>query len=241
MNDKPRVLILIPAFNEEAIIGKTVTEIRNSIAKSDFASFDLVVIDDASSDRTANLAAEAGARVVTLPMNLGIGGAVQAGYMYAEKGDYDIAVHMDGDGQHDPAEIKNLVFPVLQGECDYNIGCRFHDTCKYQASLFRRMGMIFASFITLMATGVDIPDPTSGFSAVNRACIQIFCREWHLHFAAVPSYIEAHRKGLKIKIMPAHFRKRSTGYSSITLCEAVFSPFRIMITALGSVIRKSGV
>ncbi|MDD5226378.1 MAG: glycosyltransferase family 2 protein, partial [Candidatus Omnitrophica bacterium] len=158
----PKILIIIPAFNEAGSIGKLIKEIRASVPYADLA-----IINDGSGDDTETEALKAGAFVANLPHNLGIGGAVQTGYQIASEEDYDVAVQIDGDGQHDPAYTLQLIQPILDGTLDLCIGSRFLDRTSeaYRSTWARRSGIRFFCHLLGFLTGLRLTDPTSGFRA----------------------------------------------------------------------------
>ena len=207
----PRILAIIPAYNESGNIGRTVREI---LAQP--LGVVPLVIDDGSRDDTVGEAFWAGAKVVSLPFNLGIGGAVQTGYRYALEHDFDIAIQIDGDGQHDPAFLSALIRPVVEGEADMAIGSRFSgDKAGFQSSFARRIGISFFRGLIRFLTGFDPTDPTSGFRACNRRLIAIFSGYYPSDFPEPEAIVVARRLGAKICDVPVIMRAREAGKSSI--------------------------
>src|SRR5947209_9856400 len=156
-------IAIVPSLNEEASVGRVIDEIR-----AFDRGFDIVVVDDGSTDRTAGIAADRGANVLRLPFNLGIGGAMQTGYRFAFEHGYDLAVQVDGDGQHDPAQLPKILQPVLDGGADLVVGSRFasRDAEAYRSSAVRRIGIrVFAGVVSAVV-GQRVTDTTSGFRAV---------------------------------------------------------------------------
>src|SRR5687768_12707174 len=165
-----KVVAVVPAFNEAGAIGRVVDEIY-----AFDPSFDVVVVDDGSTDDTAAVAEASGASVVRLPFNVGIGGAVQAGFRYALAEGYEIAVRLDGDGQHDASELSKLLAPLERGEADLVIGSRFVESGgSYRPPFARRLGIrVFARLVSLLC-GQRVTDTTSGFLALDRVGIELF-------------------------------------------------------------------
>jgi len=206
-----KILAIIPAYNEAQNIAKVVGEVRASGA-------DVVplVVDDGSKDRTADNARAAGALVVTLPFNLGIGGAVQTGYRWAEEHGFDIAVQIDGDGQHDPAYLPRLLQPVIEGQTDFAVGSRFLDGAEgFRSSSVRRVGIRFFVGLIRFLTGLRCSDPTSGFRAVNRRLIRLFGAHYPQDFPEPEAIVIARRMGARIVDVPVVMRPRQAGRSTI--------------------------
>ena len=170
-----RGLVIIPAFNEEGAIVNTVENIKQNAP-----SFDYIVINDCSTDSTPQLLDENHINHVDLPINLGIGGAVQTGYIYADKYGYDCAVQMDGDGQHDAAFLENMLRHLEEDQADMIIGSRFLEKEGFQSSALRRMGIRFYTRLIHMLTGSTVTDPTSGMRLANKKIIQKFIRHFEL-------------------------------------------------------------
>jgi glycosyltransferase involved in cell wall biosynthesis len=160
-----------PAYNEERIISRLLDELRRLDPE-----LEVVVVSDGSTDRTADLAAAAGAHVVRLPFNVGIGGAVQTGFRYAWEGGYQLAVRLDGDGQHDPAQLPAVIAPVAAGEADIAIGSRFIGEGGYRSSAARRVGIRVLAWAVSSITHQRLTDTTSGFQALNRRAIALYAR-----------------------------------------------------------------
>jgi glycosyltransferase involved in cell wall biosynthesis len=228
-----RALAIVPAFNEEGSIGTVLEEIR--AADPDLH---VVVINDASSDGTAAVAARAGVSVVHLPFNVGIGGAMQTGYQYARDHGFDVAVQIDSDGQHDPREVEPLLEPLARGEADMVIGTRFAGVGAYRATPGRRMGMKIFSGVARMLVHLKITDPTSGFRAVNRLGIELFAREYPQDFPEVESNVLAARYGLRIVEVPVRMRERAAGRSSVTTIRGTYFVIRILLALFVSLFRR---
>lgn len=168
-----KILVIIPAYNEEKNIEHFVNELINKCPRADY-----LIVNDHSADQTGNIIRNDHFQYVTLPLNLGIGGAVQTGYRYARDNGYDIAVQMDGDGQHDPEYLMNLIQPIMDGTADYCIGSRFINKEGFQSTPMRRVGIRYLSGLFHFLTGCKVYDVTSGFRAVNRFFIEVFAEEY---------------------------------------------------------------
>ena len=221
-----KILIIIPAYNEELSIGKVITEIKTKNKE-----VDILVVNDGSTDNTFNEACKYGVMVIDLPCNLGIGGAMQTGYMYAYKNDYDIAVQVDGDGQHDPSDIEEIIKPVMNNEVDMIIGSRFINKTGYKSTIFRRSGMIYFTNLIKILTGKRIEDTTSGFRAVNRKIIELFAKDYPLEYPEVEVIVKLSKMGYKIKEIPVFMHKRNFGKSSITPIKSIYYMIRVTIGA----------
>ncbi len=219
---KTRVLVIVPAFNESGAIGNTVRQVLASLASLAPVEAHVLVVDDGSCDDTALRAAGAGAMVVRLPFNLGIGGAVQTGYRYARAHGYDIAIQVDGDGQHDPAYVGRLCLPLLEGRADMAIGSRFLAGKEgFRSSMLRRMGIRFFGFLIRLLTGFTITDPTSGFRACNRRLIEVFADHYPCDYPEPEAVVVARRLGHVLVEVPVIMRARSSGTSSISALRSV--------------------
>lgn len=219
---RTRVLIIVPAFNESGAIDNTVRQVFAARAVFVFMEIDVLVIDDGSSDDTALRAASAGAMVVRLPFNLGIGGAVQTGYRYASAHGYDMAVQIDGDGQHDPAFLGQLCRPLTEGGADMVIGSRFLSGKEgFRSSTLRRLGIRFFGVLIRLLTGFLVTDPTSGYRACNRRLIDVFAHYYPGDYPEPEAIVVARRLGYIPIEVPVVMRARSTGTSSISALRCV--------------------
>lgn len=204
-----RICVVVPAYNEARAVGEVVTGLRRHLPRAR-----VVVIDDGSADDTAAAATEAGAAVVRLPVNLGIGGAVQAGYRYALRHGFTMAMQVDGDGQHEPSEAVRLVDAVLAG-ADLALGSRWLGRGDYVAPRSRRAGMHVLSAIVRMRTGRLFTDTTSGFRALGPAALRLFADSYPPDFPEVESLVLAARQGLEVVEVPVEMHEREHGRSSI--------------------------
>ncbi len=227
--NSPKILIIIPAFNEEANIRKTLREISAVPLK-----LDVIVIDDGSKDLTAREAKEAGANVISLPFNLGIGGAVQTGFQFAHERGYDIAVQVDGDGQHDPAYLKVILDPVIRDEADMTIGSRFMPAAEKgdQSSFARRIGINFFVSLIGLLTGKHVYDPTSGFRAYNKKMIKLFARHYPSDFPEPEAIVVAQRFNARIQEFPVIMRKRQGGASSIKYFKSLYYMMKVTLAII---------
>ncbi len=236
MPDSQDVLIIVPAFNESRSIQKLVLEIRAA-----HPSYRVLVINDGSADHTAAEAQKAGAKVVNLPYNLGIGGAIQSGFKVAHSENYDVAIQLDGDGQHDPKYLPNILEPVTAGKLDLCIGSRFlADRDGFQSTAARRMGIRFFSYLLRLLTGVSISDPTSGFRAYGRKAIRLFAEQYPVDFPEPEAVMIAKRHGLEIGEVPVKMRKRFGGISSIRYFKTVYYMLKVTLAILIDLFKKRG-
>lgn len=220
-----RILIIIPAYNEGQVIAGVVEEIhRQSMA------LDVLVVNDGSRDNTAQMAESAGAIVITLPTNLGIGGAVQTGYRYAEQYGYDIAVQLDGDGQHNPQDLINVISPVLNGSVDMAVGSRYVAKTAYKSSTMRRIGMIVLSGTVRLILGYPVKDTTSGYRAVNRRIIELFSHHYPTDYPEPESLVFLHRNGYRIREVSVDMREREAGRSSITPFKSMYYMIKVLLS-----------
>lgn len=214
-----RILILIPAFNEAVTIAEVVT----ASLKTDY---DVLVVDDGSSDTTSTLAFSAGAQVVRHPCNFGVVAALQTGYTYALEHNYDIVIQLDGDGQHDPTDIETLLAPILHDRADFVIGSRFLGVGEYEMPLARRVGRNLLRRM-LHLFGIHITDPTSGLRAVRREVAQLFVSpEFPEDYPDADAILLATRAGFRIAEVGVTMRQSPTGK---TFHIGIFHPFKYML------------
>ena len=230
-------LAIVPALNEEDSVANVVAEIRAADP-----TFDIVVVDDGSSDATAAVAEAAGARVLRLPFNLGIGGAVQTGYRYAYENGYSIAVQIDGDGQHDPRELEGLLAPLIAKEADVVIGSRFAGAGSYRAQLSRRPGIRLFAWIVSAVVRKRITDSSSSFRAVNRRALALFSADYpHGFLETVEATVLAARSGLRIVEVPAVVRERATGASTLTFARSLWYAAKVVVAVFVTLFRRPAV
>jgi glycosyltransferase involved in cell wall biosynthesis len=230
-----RRVAIVPALNEEETVPRVIDELR-----AFDPGLDVVVVDDGSVDRTAAVAAAKGARVLRLPFNLGIGGAVQTGFRFAFEHGYDLAVRVDGDGQHDPAQLVAVVAPVLRGEADIAVGSRFAgaDREGYLSSRSRRIGIrILASVVSRMV-GQRVTDTTSGFQALNRRGIALFARDYPHDYPEVEATVMVFRHRLRLVEVPVAMRERGGGRSSITAVRSIYYMVKVLLALFVGLFRR---
>jgi glycosyltransferase involved in cell wall biosynthesis len=219
-----RLLAIVPAYNEEAAVADVIREIRRAEAE-----IDVLVIDDGSSDATAEVAHAAGARVARLPFNLGIGGAVQTGFRVAWDEGYDVAIQIDGDGQHPPEELPRLLGPLEEGRADYVIGSRFAEPSDYRAPRTRRSGILLLSWLVSRIVGRRMTDTTSGFRAAGRRAIELFAAHYPHDYPEVEATVIAARSGLRVIEVPVQMRARAAGRSSISPLQSVYYMVKVLL------------
>ncbi|MEO3771162.1 glycosyltransferase family 2 protein [Micromonospora sp. B9E7] len=228
-----RVLIIIPALNESGSIADVVHEVRGELP-----GVDVLVVDDGSTDRTAAVAAAAGARVAKLPYNLGVGGAMRCGYRYARDHDYDVAIQVDADGQHDPRYVPKLV--DLLDETDLVIGARFAGEGDYTVRGPRRWAMIMLSGVLSRVAHTKLTDTTSGFRAANRRVIDMFATWYPVEYLGdtVETLVHTARRGYKIRQVPVAMRKRMAGTPSQSPAKAMIYLGRAFAVLTLALIRR---
>lgn len=222
-----KCLIIIPAYNEAENIEKIV----NNLIKN-YSRYDYVIINDGSTDNTEKICMTNGYQVLNLPINMGIGGAVQTGYRYAWDNDYDMAVQIDGDGQHDVAYLEDMIRLIEDEEADVVIGSRFVEREGFQSSQIRRVGIRFLSGLAKLLTGVRVKDITSGYRVVNRRFIKIFAEDYPFDYPEPEAVVIAAVYGGKIREYPVVMRERENGQSSITLKKSVYYMIKVTLAML---------
>lgn len=205
-----KVLLIIPAYNEEESIENTILDIKNNTNDVDF-----IVINDCSTDNTVQVLQSLGVDYLDLPANLGIGGCVQTGYLYALENHYDIAIQFDGDGQHDAKYISDLIEPIANNEADIVIGSRFIDKEGFQSSAMRRFGIKFLSGFIKLLSRENVKDITSGFRATNKEMIALYAENYAQDYPEPEAILCAGLNGARIKEVPVTMRERQFGNSSI--------------------------
>ena len=226
-------LAILPALNEEGSIGRVVADVR-----AVDPGFEILVIDDGSTDDTAGEAERAGARVVRLPYNLGIGAAVQTGYQYALSHGFEIAVQIDGDGQHDPRDLNRLLEPLLRGEVDMVVGSRFCGDREYRPPFARRIGIRLLSLVVSAIVRRRVTDPTSGFRAVNRRGIILFADNYPHDYPEAEANVLVARHRLRLVEIPVTMRMRETGRSSITALRSLYYMIKVSLALFVSLFRR---
>lgn len=228
-------IVIIPAYNEEKTIGKVVKEIKENISEAA-----IVVINDGSSDNTASVSSKAGAKVINLPFNMGYGAALQTGFKYALENNYNYAVQIDGDGQHDPQYIIDLLKVVQQGKADLAIGSRFLENVGYKAPLIRRLGMIFFGSIASLIIKQKVTDPTSGFQALNQKVIKFYASDYYpVDFPDADVIIMLHRIGLKIKEAPVKMHPSKDSKKSMhSGLKPIYYIFKMLLSIMVTLLRK---
>jgi len=229
-----KILVIVPAFNECGNIGRTVAEIRRWAP-----DVDILVIDDGSRDDTVQEAQQAGGMVVSLPFNLGIGAAVQTGFQYAQRHQYDIAVQVDGDGQHDASFLEKIIEPIRRDEVDMVVGSRFLEKSGgFQSSFSRRVGINFFVHLINVLTGVKVNDPTSGFRAYNKKMIALFSEYYPHDFPEPEAIVVAQQIGARIVEISVVMRAREAGNSSIRYFKTLYYMVKVTLAILLHMIRQ---
>src|SRR5690349_13973292 len=213
MTDTRSYLAVVPAYNEEDTIARVIRSIYDAAP-----DFDVLVVDDGSTDSTGDRAEETGAHVLRHPFNLGIGGAVQSGFVYARENGYKRMVQVDGDGQHDPAEIRRLMEAMDEDRSlDMICGSRFlTDDREYVAPISRRTGIHIFAFLLSRIVGQRVTDPTSGFRIYNRRAISLFARDYPHDYPEVEAVLMLHHHRLRVQEVPVRMYRRGGGLSSIS-------------------------
>ena len=226
-------LIIIPAYNESENIVRTIEDLQKKAP-----DFDYVIINDCSTDDTGRICKERGFNVINLPVNLGIGGAVQTGYLYAKKNHYDYAVQFDGDGQHDAAFLQEMRDYMYAHDLDMLIGSRFIEKEGFQSSGLRRFGIRYFSGLIRLLTGKRITDPTSGMRMVNESIIKIYADCYPKDYPEPESVVAVLQAGKKVEEYPVVMRERKEGVSSISPLKSVYYMIKVTLAILVERIRR---
>jgi glycosyltransferase involved in cell wall biosynthesis len=228
-----RRVAVVPAFNEAGSVAAVLEELRDVDP-----GMEVVVVDDGSTDGTRAAAVAAGAHVVRLPFNLGIGGAVQTGFQYALQHGFELAVRLDGDGQHDPREIARLVEPVLAGEADIAVGSRFAAGRKEHPSRARLFGIRLLARIVSLLVRQRVTDTTSGFQALNRRALALFAADYPHDYPEVEATVMVFRHRLRLVEVPVTMRERVEGSSSITTIRSAYYMVKVMLALFVGLFRR---
>jgi glycosyltransferase involved in cell wall biosynthesis len=226
-----RALAIVPAYNEAGTVGAVVRGIR------ELGGLEVVVVNDGSTDDTSVRAREAGAVVLDLPVNLGIGGAVQCGYLYALRRGFDVGVQVDGDGQHLPAEIPRLLAPLERGDADLVLGSRFVERSEYRAPIARRLGMLVFSTVVSAVTGRRLRDTTSGFRAARLEVMRYLAAHYPQDYPEVESLVLVARAGFRVRETACRFAERRAGRSSITGARSAYYVVKVLLAILAGLFR----
>jgi glycosyltransferase involved in cell wall biosynthesis len=226
------LMILIPAYNEEGAIGGVVHSVRAVMP-----GVPVLVVDDCSADATISVAKAAGAEVLALPHHLGLGGAVQAGYKLAFELGYQYVIRVDGDGQHEAADIPRLFETLKKSGCEMVIGSRFLNGPAEYTSLLRSLGIRFFRLILRPILGKDVRDPTSGFVGVNRGALQVFSRSFPLEYPEIEALVVLQRKAFRFEETPCRFHPRKAGKSSITPLKSIYYIVHVLLGVFINVLR----
>jgi glycosyltransferase involved in cell wall biosynthesis len=218
-------LAVVPAYNESATIVEVVEALRRNAP-----DFDTLVVDDGSADSTDVLAHRAGAKVLKLPFNVGIGGAVQTGFVYARDHGYDFLAQVDGDGQHDSVELERLIATMQEEDVDMVCGSRFlTDDHRYPAPLSRRTGIHIFAFLLSLIVGMRVSDPTSGFRLYNRRAIELFAHHYPHDYPEVEAVLILHHHHLRMREIPVRMYTRGGGISSISTGKSAYYMIKVLL------------
>jgi glycosyltransferase involved in cell wall biosynthesis len=230
-----RAIAIVPAFNEEGTVADVISELRGYDSE-----IEILVIDDGSHDKTAEAARVAGARVLRLPFNLGIGGAVQTGFRYADENGFNLAVRVDGDGQHDPMQLAAVVEPVVRGDANIAVGSRYLTPREsgYRSSVPRRLGIRILSGVVSILTRQRITDPTSGFQALDRKAIALFAADYPHDYPEVEAIVLVKRHRLTLVEVPIRMRPRAGGQSSIGLLASIYYMVKVLLALFVGTFRR---
>jgi len=232
---KEKLLIIMPAFNEEASLGGVISAIRHSVPRAD-----IVVVNDGSIDSTAAIAEAAGVIVLSHLCNLGIGATMQTGYRYALANGYDIAVQVDADGQHPADQITRIIEPIIAGKADMVVGSRFLGTGDYKPSFARSTGMAIFSRVVSAIIREKVTDTTSGFRASGRRCIRFFSEHYPDDYPEVEALVLLHKLGFSIMEVPVRMEERTGGRSSITPVKSIYYMIKVLLAIFVDLLKKVG-
>ena len=230
--DRDRVLLLIPAFNEEASIGHVVVEARQVMP-----GIDVLVANDCSTDATAQVARGVGAQVITVPHHLGLGGVLQAGYRLAYELGYDYVVRIDGDGQMDPRDIPTILETLRASGVEMVIGSRYLERDGGHTSVARSVGIRFFRAVLRPILGKPVMDPTSGFVGVNRRALEVFSNSFPLEYPEIEALVVLRRRAFHFLEVPCRIRPRRAGLSTITPLKSVYYIVHVLLGVLVNILK----
>ncbi|GMR05137.1 MAG: glycosyltransferase family 2 protein [Thermodesulfobacteriota bacterium] len=233
MKKRPKTLIIIPAYNEEANIGGVISDVMENVSEAH-----ILVVDDGSFDSTATTARRHGVTVLSHPYNMGIGATMQTGYKYAAKKGYDIAVQVDADGQHLADQITHLLGPLIEKKADLVVGSRFIAESGYRPSLARSAGMAFFSRLVSFIIKEKVTDTTSGFRAAGRPCIEFFSHRYPDDYPEVEALVLLHKKGFSIMEVPVKMAERKGGRSSITPVWSLYYMIKVLLAIMVDMLKR---
>lgn len=231
-------LCVIPVHNEQGVLLDLVCKLKALDNLNVDINIDFIFINDGSVDGSEKILIDSCMKYISLTNNLGIGGAMQCGYIYAASNGYDYVIQIDGDGQHPPEELKKLLLSADKFEEDLIIGSRFISDSSYRPSITRKLGMIYSSWLLKFVAGQKIYDTTSGFRLTKNKLIHFFSNEYPQHEAGLVSLLMAAKAGFRFKEIPIQMNQRQTGKSSINITRALFYPFKTVINSIAVIIRK---
>jgi glycosyltransferase involved in cell wall biosynthesis len=229
-----KIIVIVPAYNEQDNLPGLVDKLRRVEPK-----LDILIINDRSQDQTARICRELKVNTIHLPCNLGIGGAVQTGYKYAQLHEYDYAVQVDGDGQHDPKFIADIMQPLFAGQADLVIGSRYINKVGFQSTVMRRVGIKYFSFLIKLLIQQKVKDPTSGFRACNARVIDLFSRFYPEDYPEPESIVFIKRNGYTIKEIPVIMQERLGGISSIKSFRTIYYMIKVSLAILIDKMRRN--
>ncbi|MCK8491642.1 glycosyltransferase family 2 protein [Spirosoma sp. RP8] len=228
---KPNILVIVPCFNEQGAIAGVVRDLV-AVRQREGYQLDVLVVNDCSTDKSMDIIRTLPCLYLNLPVNLGIGGAMHSGYRYAFLHGYDIAVQMDGDGQHPADELPTVLEPILKQEADISIGSRFINREGFQSSFSRRVGIKYFRWLNQLLIGKTIHDSTSGFRAFNQRTIAIANNYYPDEYPEPESIVQFGLQGLRIKEVPVRMRHRQEGVSSINTSRAFYYMLKVSLGIL---------
>jgi glycosyltransferase involved in cell wall biosynthesis len=234
-NGADNFLVLIPAFNEAGAIAQVVREVREVVPKAK-----ILVVDDSSTDATVSQANSAGADILRLPNHLGLGGCVQAGYRLAYELGYQYVIRVDGDGQHDPHFIPDLLKVLRTSGCHMVIGSRFYQANGVHTSVVRAVGIWIFRLVLRPILGQPVRDPTSGFVGVNREALQVFSQSFPLEYPEIEALVVLQRKRFRFQEVPVKMRPRQAGRSTITAVKSLYYIIHVLLGVFVNILKFEG-
>lgn len=226
------LLIIVPAYNEETNVGYVVEEVHQVMG-----NVPVLVLDDCSADATAAVARRAGARVLSMPCHLGLGGCVQAGYRLAFELGFDYVIRLDGDGQHDPRDIPQIYEALRESGCQMVIGARFAEGEGFQAKGLRRLGIRFFRAILRPILGRPVQDPTSGYVGVNREALALFSKSFPLEYPEIEALVVLQRRAFRFVEVPCRMRQRRSGRSTITPLRSLYYIIHVLLGVFVNILK----